>query len=87
MVVVAMVVAAEVAVMKADKKVVEVVMTTTTIAAAIEIRRSTRILLVISITVFPLVMFVVTSLVMLTIARPMGMCATSSMTPNTPPRP
>jgi hypothetical protein len=71
---------------RADKKVVEVIVTTTTIVVAIEIRRSTRTLLAISVTVFLLAMSVVTSLVVLMIARPTRMCAASNMTPNTPPR-
>jgi hypothetical protein len=40
------------AVMRADNKVVEVIVTTTAIIVAIEIRRSTRTLLAISVTVF-----------------------------------
>jgi hypothetical protein len=70
---------------RVDKKVVEVVVTTTAIVTAIEIRRSTGTLLAISITIFLLVTFAVTSLVMLMTARPTRTCAASSMTPNTAP--
>jgi hypothetical protein len=73
------------AMMRADKKVVEVVVTTTTIIAAIEIRRSTRTLLAMSVTIFLLVMPAVTSLVVLMTARPMRTCAASSMAPNMAP--
>jgi hypothetical protein len=69
------------AVTRADKMVVEV--TATTIIAAIEIKRSTRTLLAISVVVFLLATFAVTSLVVLMTARPTRTCATSSMTPNT----
>jgi hypothetical protein len=82
-VVVAMTVVAVVT--KPDKKVVEVVMTTITIVAAIEIKKSTRTLLAISIVVFLLVTSAVTSLVMLMTARLTRTYAAASMTPNTAP--
>jgi hypothetical protein len=78
----AAVVAVMVAATRANKKVGEVVMTTTTIIMAIEIRRLTRTLLAISVTIFLLATFIVTSLVMLMTARPMKTCVASSMTPN-----
>jgi hypothetical protein len=65
------VVAMAVAVMRADKKVVEVIMITIAIVTTIEIRRSTIILLVISVTVFLPMTPVVTSIVVLMTARPM----------------
>jgi hypothetical protein len=79
---VAVAVAVAVVAMRAVKKVVEVVVTTTAIVATIEIRRSTRILLAISVTGFLPVTSIVTSLVVLMIARPMRTCIASSMTLN-----
>jgi hypothetical protein len=70
---------------RADKKVVEVIMTITIIIVAIKIRRSTRTLLTISVTIFLLTISAVTSLVVLMTAKPMRMCVASSMTPNTAP--
>jgi uncharacterized UPF0146 family protein len=72
------------AVMRANKKVVEVVVTTNAIIA-IEIRRSTKTLLAISVTVFLLATPAITSIVVLMTARPIRTCTISSMTPNTTP--
>jgi hypothetical protein len=81
-VVVAVAVAVVVVTTRADKKVVNIVVTTTTIVMTIEIRRLTRTLLVISVTIFLHATSAVTSLVMLMTARPTRTCAASSMTPN-----
>jgi hypothetical protein len=75
------------AVTRADKMVVEAIVTITAIDTAIEIRRSTRTLLVIFVNVFLLVTSVAISLVVLMTARPTRMCAISSTIPNTPLRP
>jgi hypothetical protein len=85
-VVAAVVVAAVAAAMRADRMVVEVVMTITAIVAAIEIRRSTRTLLVISVTVFLLVTSAAISLIMLMTVRPTRTYAASRMTQNMAPR-
>jgi hypothetical protein len=79
-------VAVVVVVMRAEKKAVEVVVTITAIIVAIRIRRSTRTLLMISVTVF-LVTSVAISPVMLMTTRLMRTCAVSSMTLNTAPGP
>jgi hypothetical protein len=75
-----------VAATRADKMVVKVVVTITAIDVAIEIRRSTRTLLVIFVNVFLLVTFAAISLVMLMTVRPTRTCVVSSTIPNTAPR-
>jgi hypothetical protein len=69
----------------ADKKVVEVIVTTTAIVAAIEIRKSTRTLLAISVIIYLLTTSAVASPVVPMTAKSMRTCAAWSMTPSTAP--
>jgi hypothetical protein len=70
---------------RVDKMVVEVVVTITAIDAVIEIRRSTRTLLMIFVNVFLLVTSIAISLVVLMTVRPMRTCTISSTIPNMAP--